>query len=436
MTSITGGKELSGARLGVIPTLSRQSGGLYQYAQIVLEALRRDWWSPPERSVTVLGDPIEIRDAASSFPSSWQTIALSPKWDPRRLRHMLRKLRVAEPVGWAVRHLTRGRVLWGAGLSRNGNGWDERHALDLTLWTTARREVPRFNRPMAVAFHDIQHRMHTRFPEFSAGARDAALEHQQQLAAARATIAIAESETGMQYLLDAYGDTLSPDRIRVLHYPPPPHITADGAERRVFAVRRTYRLPDRYLFYPAQFWEHKNHALIVRALALLRSRRREVPALVLSGSREGQLRNRTFREVRALAARLGVDERLVVLDYVPDEDMSGLYLGAAALVMPTFCGPSNIPVLEAWVTGCPVVTSDIRGVREQAGNAALLIDPTSPEDLAAAIQTLWTDSASAERLAQAGRERLREFTMEAFARGLRAALQDTLALGARTNASR
>jgi glycosyltransferase involved in cell wall biosynthesis len=289
---------------------------------------------------------------------------------------------------------------------------------------------------MAVAFHDIQHRMHNRFPEFSAGARDAALEHQQQLAAARATIAIAESETGMQYLLEAYGDTLSPDRIRVLHYPPPPHITAQDAGRRIVAVRRAYRLPERYLFYPAQFWEHKNHALIVRALALLQSRGKEVPALVLSGSRQGYLRNRTFRDLRALATRLGVDERLIVLDYVPDEDMSGLYLGAAALVMPTFCGPSNIPVLEAWATGCPVVTSDIRGVREQAGNAALLIDPTSPDDLAAAIQTLWSDSASAERLAQAGRERLREFTMEAFARGLRAALQDTLALGARTNASR
>jgi glycosyltransferase involved in cell wall biosynthesis len=60
-------------------------------------------------------------------------------------------------------------------------------------------------------------------------------------------------------------------------------------------------------------------------------------------------------------------------------------------VMPTFFGPTNIPVLEAWAFGCPVLTSDIRGIREQVGDAALLADPTSVEAIADGIHQLWTD---------------------------------------------
>ena len=79
---------------------------------------------------------------------------------------------------------------------------------------------------------------------------------------------------------------------------------------------------------------------------------------------------------------MGLEGELRYLGYVPDEDMSGLYAGAVALVMPTFFGPTNIPVVEAWTFGCPVLTSDIRRIREQAGNAAVLVDPRSVEAIA------------------------------------------------------
>jgi glycosyltransferase involved in cell wall biosynthesis len=51
--------------------------------------------------------------------------------------------------------------------------------------------------------------------------------------------------------------------------------------------------------------------------------------------------------------------------YVPNEDMVPLYAAARRLVFLTFFGPTNIPILEAWAHGCPVLTSDIRGMQEQ-----------------------------------------------------------------------
>jgi glycosyltransferase involved in cell wall biosynthesis len=55
------------------------------------------------------------------------------------------------------------------------------------------------------------------------------------------------------------------------------------------------------------------------------------------------------------------------LGYVAEEDISGLYAAAQALIMPTFFGPTNFPVLEAWALGCPVLSADVRGIRGQAG---------------------------------------------------------------------
>jgi glycosyltransferase involved in cell wall biosynthesis len=129
-----------------------------------------------------------------------------------------------------------------------------------------------------------------------------------------------------------------------------------------------------------------------------------------------------------LSADLGVGRQVTTLPYVPDALLAGLYLGSVGLVMPTFFGPTNIPILEAWRTGRPVITSDIRGVRSQAADAALLVDPTSPEDLAGAMQTLWDDRFLALRLVEAGRRRDASWTAGDFAARLREILSAASAL--------
>src|SRR5262249_1488236 len=140
--------------------------------------------------------------------------------------------------------------------------------------------------------------------------------------------------------------------------------------------------------------------------------------VVFCGSYNGQIREPTFREVMTLGSHLGLEGEILYLGYVPDEDMSGLYAGAAALVMPTFFGPTNIPVLEAWGFGCPVLTSDIRGIREQAGSAAVLVDPRSVEAIADGIYQLWTDENLCHILADAGRQRLATYRPDDYRRRL------------------
>jgi glycosyltransferase involved in cell wall biosynthesis len=189
-------------------------------------------------------------------------------------------------------------------------------------------------------------------------------------------------------------------------------------------VRKLYDLPERFLFYPAQFWPHKNHTRVVQALGALKEEHGLQIPVVFLGSHSGEVRERTFREVMSLSSRLGIEDDVHYLGYLPDEDMSGLYAEAAALVMPTFFGPTNIPVLEAWAFGCPVLTSDIRGIREQVGDAGVVVDPRSVEAIADGIYRLWTDETLANRLADSGRRRLAQYTPDDYRRRLVAILQE------------
>jgi glycosyltransferase involved in cell wall biosynthesis len=113
------------------------------------------------------------------------------------------------------------------------------------------------------------------------------------------------------------------------------------------------------------------------------------------------------------------------LGYIADEEMDDLYLGATALLMPTFFGPTvGIPVLEAWAVKCPVLTSDIRGIREQAGDAAVLVDPMSVESIGAGIRRLWCDEKLREELKRRGAARLRLHCREEYQEKLRAILAE------------
>ena len=189
-------------------------------------------------------------------------------------------------------------------------------------------------------------------------------------------------------------------------------------------MRTIYGLPERYLFYPAQFWPHKNHTRIVQALGLLKQEHGLKIPVVFSGSYTGEIRERTFREVMSLSSKLGLEKELHYLGYLPDEDMSGIYADTVALVMPTFFGPTNIPILEAWAFGCPVLTSDIRGIREQVKHAGILVDPRSVEAIADGIYRLWTDENLASSLADLGRQRLASYTPDDYLQRLVAILEE------------
>ncbi len=201
---------------------------------------------------------------------------------------------------------------------------------------------------------------------------------------------IAPNRVGVEQVMRWFGVP----RRRILELPhPTPELSpvAGRAERRSRP----------YLLYPAQLWPHKDHATLLHALRELADRDRDY-SLVLVGSEK-----RAGEPVKALAAQLGVSDRVEFRGFVPLDDLAALYRGAHALTFASRFGPENLPPLEAFTLGCPVVVADTDGMREQLGGAALYAPVGDGHAFAEAVIEL-EDPARRERLVRAGRARAAE----------------------------
>lgn len=296
--------------------------------------------------------------------------------------------------------------------------------IDLLFVTSPLRQALESPGPAVIAIHDLYHRR--------LAARNAAPEDQRSSAeidtvigtvGARGGWFIAESETGRRDLIESF-PVISGDRVFVVPYTVPPYFRPGQAAQEADRVRLKHRLPQRYLVYPAHFWPHKNHRVLVEALGLLgREDKLDIP-LVLTGDASGPLRRRTLASMWAAARANGVADRIRHLGLADNEDMTGLFAGAFALVMPSLVGPSNLPIIEAWSVGCPVITSAVHGIPEMCGDAALLVDPESPESVAAAIRDVWMNDSLRAALVEAGQRRMSRHSEAEFRRGLWAALAE------------
>jgi glycosyltransferase involved in cell wall biosynthesis len=157
---------------------------------------------------------------------------------------------------------------------------------------------------------------------------------------------------------------------------------------------------------------HKNQELLVRAL-------RHLPpeyVVVLAGALEPYA-----EDVRALAAELGVTDRLRLPGYLPDAELEGLWRLAGCAAFPTRAEGFGLPVLEAMHRGVPVACSDIPVLREVGGEIPRYFDPDDPAGAASAIEAAAATVGGPAAQAQAGRftwERAAQGTLEAYERAL------------------
>ena len=125
----------------------------------------------------------------------------------------------------------------------------------------------------------------------------------------------------------------------------------------------------------------------------------------------------------AAARRHGVDTRVVFAGVLDDAALAAYYRGALALAMPSFYEGFGIPIVEAMACGTPVLAANATAMPETAGEGnALLADPHRAEDIAAALDRLCEDAAERARLRERGLARAAQFSWDAVARGVGAAL--------------
>jgi len=278
--------------------------------------------------------------------------------------------------------------------------------------------------PAATSVLDLQHEHH---PEFFGRAELAYRKVVYGWTIRRSRIVIAISEHARQTLLERYD--LPPDRVRTIHLgidhtrfrpgvsgvsgsepqtpgdrgagnPEPLGQAGRSNERRSEVQQDSVSGSEPqsstgpFLLYPARAWPHKNHARLFEAFALLRRERPEL-RLVLTNYDD--------------PTPDGVES----LGRVSQDELAELYRGAAALVFPSLYEGFGQPPLEAMACGCPVACSNVASLPEVVDAAARLFDPTSAEEIAAAVEDVLRER---EPWIQAGLARAASFTWDACAR--------------------
>ena len=278
------------------------------------------------------------------------------------------------------------------------------HAIDMVWFTTHYAED--CGLPYIATVFDLEYLDQPWFPEVSANGEWEIRHAHYSRYLPKATRVVVPNESGREQVMRHFG--LRASRILTLPHPTPQlPAPLDPGE-----VQARHSIEPPFLLYPAQYWAHKNHVTVLEALRLLNADGGRRYQLVCVGSDKGQ-RDR----VQSLVAALGLEEDVRLLGFVTREELAALYQGAHALVYLSYFGPENLPPLEAFALGCPVVNADIPGAREQLGEAALLVPPADAEACARAVRRL-EDAGERQQLVDRGAQRASERSAAAFVRGV------------------
>ncbi|MBV9492194.1 MAG: glycosyltransferase family 4 protein [Verrucomicrobia bacterium] len=190
-----------------------------------------------------------------------------------------------------------------------------------------------------------------------------------------------------------------PENRIVRVYPPTPQWLASSSAAEPQAP---------YFLYPANFWRHKNHEVLLTAFQLYLRSAGHVPwRLVLTGA-EGE----RGRALRQLATRLGVTHQVDFCGFVGPQEMASLFVHAGALVYPSLHEGFGMPLIEAMRARVPIVCGRVGAVPEIVSSAALYCDVRSPAQLADALAQISLDMQLRKQLVRAGEQRIKAFDFE------------------------
>jgi len=204
-----------------------------------------------------------------------------------------------------------------------------------------------------------------------------------------------------------------PDDKVVVNYWAPDHKIHRVVDSNILgSIRSKYNLaPDKkYVFGFGAEDSRKNTERVLIAWSQLPQSVRSECQLLLVG-----IQNKAREKFQQFADHLQLDDSVRLYGFADEEDIAPLLSGASVLVFPSLSEGFGLPILDAFVCGSAVLTSNVTSLPEVAGDAALLVDPTSVGAIADGLRQLLTDESLHRQLVEGGTERVKQFTWDACA---------------------
>jgi len=260
------------------------------------------------------------------------------------------------------------------------------------------------NIPYIFTLWDLGHLDILEFPEISYDGMFDLREFTNTRSLKKSYKVIVDSEWGKQNVIKKYN--LDEKRIEVFKFLP--NIKINKTETTV-RIKEKYKLKNDFIFYPANFWAHKNHMYILKAIKILREKKHIDIDVIFSGSDKSNL-----EYILNKAKEFKINDLIHYIGFVPNEEMPSLYKQSLSLVMPTYLGPTNVPPLEAFAYETPVCYSDMPFFREQVGDSVFFMDLRDPSSLVKNILTIQNDKQIVEEKKEKGLQVLKNWNEEDF----------------------
>lgn len=194
--------------------------------------------------------------------------------------------------------------------------------------------------------------------------------------------------------------------VHVIHHGADPRFREIIPPNELDRLRDKYGLPGNFLLFVGAVEPRKNLLNLIRALKIMRERGLAIPLVIVG--RRGSDSAKLGTEI----IRLSLEKSVFSLDYVPLEDLRGLYRLADLLVFPSYCEGFGLPLLEAMASDLPVAASQSSALPEVARDAAVYFDPLEPESIAGCIMKILADDSCQNELKKKGQKRVLDFDWE------------------------
>ncbi len=170
-------------------------------------------------------------------------------------------------------------------------------------------------------------------------------------------------------------------------------------------TRFKYKLPKNYLLSVGTIEERKNLLTIVKALTLIK----DIPLIVIGKKKS------YFKKVQQFINENTLSDRIIFLDYVPNEELPAIYANADIFIYPSVFEGFGIPIIEALTCGTPVITTQGGCFPEAGGKHSIYIDPANHEQLAAEIKNILSSPELRKSMIEKGLEHSKKFLPETIA---------------------
>ena len=272
--------------------------------------------------------------------------------------------------------------------------------------------------PFIATNWDIGHRSTYAFPEFHEKDKSHHRNKWYNHILPKALLVLTESKTGLNELIRY--TSIGEHKIRVVPLIPGKCIYFK-ADKSI--IEKYGLFSKRFFFYPAQFWPHKNHVVLIEAFAQVACDYPDIK-LLLSGSDKG-----TLPFVRKYVDKLNLLDKVLFPGFVNEKEIASFYEHALALVMPTYLGPTNIPLLEARGFKCPIICSNLPGHKEILGPDAIYFPPNDVDKLSQAMRMVLNGKLNSRNLNDVSQTKTQSiFTTQNFIVCLEKAFEDAIVI--------